>query len=151
MSLGPVEYALFAFDGNRFTGAIAPALVDLVESGTVRIIDLSFITKDADGSVLTLELADLPPEASDPFAALDYEVDDLLTEDDLLAEAELLPPDTSAAVVVWENLWARRLADAVRAAGGTLVDQGRVDPALAEAAMALHLADTGTPATTEGA
>ena len=141
MSLGPVEYALFAFDGNRFTGAIVPALVDLVEAGTVRIIDLSFITKDADGSVLTLELEELPADAADAFSVLDHEVDDLLNDDDLLAEAEVLPPGTSAAVVVWENLWAKRLADAVRAAGGTLVDHGRVDPALAEAAMALHLAD----------
>ena len=141
MSLGPVEYALFAFDGNRFTGAIVPALVDLVEAGTVRIIDLSFITKDADGSVLTLELEELPADAADAFSVLDHEVDDLLNDDDLLAEAEVLPPGTSAAVVVWENLWATRLADAVRAAGGSLVDQGRVDPELAEAAMALHLAD----------
>ena len=141
MSLGPVEYALFAFDGNRFTGAIVPALVDLVEAGTVRIIDLSFITKDADGSVLTLELEELPADAADAFSVLDHEVDDLLNDDDLLAEAEVLPPGTSAAVVVWENLWAKRLADAVRAAGGSLVDQGRVDPELAEAAMALHLAD----------
>ena len=141
MSLGPVEYALFAFDGNRFTGAIVPALVDLVEAGTVRIIDLSFITKDADGSVLTLELEELPADAADAFSVLDHEVDDLLNDDDLLAEAEVLPPGTSAAVVVWENLGAKRLADAVRAAGGSLVDQGRVDPELAEAAMALHLAD----------
>jgi len=134
-----VEYALFAFEGNRFTGEIVPALADLVESGTVRIIDLAFILKDPDGSVLTLELDDLPDEAADAFATLEYEVDDLLNADDLMVEAAALQPGTAAALVVWENLWARRLADAVRAAGGALVDHGRVDADLAEAAMALYL------------
>ncbi len=139
MPLGPVEYALIAFEGNRFNGAIVPALVDLVETGTVHIIDLAFIMKDADGDVLTLELDDLPDEAVDAFAALEYEVDDLLNAEDLLVEAEALTPGTSAALIVWENLWAARLAGAVREAGGELVEHGRVDPELVEAAMALYL------------
>lgn len=141
MSLGPVEYALLAFEGNRFSGDIAPALADLVEAGTVRIIDLAFIMKDDDGTVLTFEVDDLPADVADSFAALEYEVDDLLNADDLLLEAEALDPGTSAALVVWENLWAKELADAVRAAGGALVDHGRVDPDLAEAALALYLGD----------
>ncbi|MFP5417342.1 MAG: DUF6325 family protein [Actinomycetes bacterium] len=139
MSLGPVEYALFAFEGNRFTGDIVPALTELVDAGTVRIIDLAFILKESDGSVLTLELDDLPADAAEAFSSLEHEVDDLLNADDLLIEAEALPPGTSAALVVWENLWAKRLADAVRASGGALMDHGRVDPELAEAAMALYL------------
>lgn len=139
MPLGPVEYALVAFEGNRFNGAIVPALTDLVTRGLVRIIDLAFIRKDADGSVVLLELDDLASEEAAPFSLLEHEVDDLLNADDLLTEAAVLPPGTAAALIVWENLWAKELADAVRAAGGTLIDQGRVDPDLAELAMALHL------------
>lgn len=139
MPLGPVEYALFAFEGNRFTGDIVPALVDLVDSGTVHIIDLAFIMKDEDGTILIVEMDDLPAETVEAFEALEYEVDDLLNADDLAFEAALLEPGTSAALIVWENLWAKQLADAVRKAGGELADYGRVDPELAEAAMTMHL------------
>lgn len=141
MTLGTVEYALVAFGGDRFTGAIVPALVDLTSRGLVRIVDLAFIRKGSDGSIVTLELEDLADDEVAPFAALEYEIDDLVNADDLLIEAAALVPGTAAAVIVWENLWSKELADAVRAAGGTLVDQGRVDPELAELAMARHLAD----------
>lgn len=139
MPLGPVEFALFAFEGNRFTGDIVPALVDIVEAGTARIVDLAFIMKDEEGSVLIVEMDDLPAETVEAFEVLEYEVDDLLNADDLAFEAALLEPGTSAALIVWENLWAKQLADAVRSAGGALVDSGRVDPELAEAVMAMHL------------
>ncbi len=141
MSLGSVEYALVTFGGDRFTGAIVPALADLTTRGVVRIIDLVFIRKGSDGSVVTLELDDLAEDEAASFKALEHEVDDLLNTDDLLAEAAALPLGTAAAVVVWENLWSKQLETAVRAAGGQLVDQGRIPPELAELAMARHLAD----------
>lgn len=141
MSLGSVEYALVTFGGDRFTGAIVPALADLTTRGVVRIIDLVFIRKGSDGSVVTLELDDLAEDEAASFKALEHEVDDLLNTDDLLAEAAALPLGTAAAVIVWENLWSKQLETAVRAAGGQLVDQGRIQPELAELAMARHLAD----------
>lgn len=141
MALGPVEYALIAFEGNKFTGDIVPALVELVDAGLVHIIDLVFLMKDEDGSVLTVELEDLPGEASDAFAELECEIDDLVNSDDLLSEAELLAPGTAAALIVWENLWAMQFAEAVRAAGGFLADYARVPAEVAEAAMADFLAD----------
>lgn len=138
MSLGPVEFALFAFEGETFAG-IVPALADLVDEGTVRIIDLVFLRKDAAGVVSVIEASDLPEVASDAWASLDYEVDDLLNADDLALEAEALAPGTAAALVVWENLWSARLAAAVKDAGGVLAESGRVDPSVAEAAMAAYL------------
>lgn len=141
MPLGPVEYALIAFEGNKFTGDIVPALAELVDAGLVHIIDLVFIMKDEDGSVLTVEMEDLPAEVCDAFAELEYEIDDMVNSDDLLYEAELLEPGTAAALIVWENLWAMKFAEAVRAAGGYLADYARVPADLAEAAMADFIAN----------
>ncbi len=111
-NLGPVDVSVIAFEGNRFNGDVAPALRELQENGTVRIIDLTFVRKDEDGSVAVVELADSGlAEAFDHLA--DDELD-LLSDDDLAAIADDLNPDSSAMVVVWENSWAARLANALR-------------------------------------
>ncbi len=151
MPLAPVEYAVIAFDGTSVTGDLVPALTDLVASGLVHLIDLVFLSKDAEGRVTVLELDDLPPDTAAAFAGLDHDVEDLVNAGDLQIEAELLSPGTSAVVVVWENLWAQRFADAVRSAGGVLVDAQRVPAEVVEAALSAPPSLTDAPTTEEPA
>ena len=141
MPLAPVEFALFAFDDTRITGDIVPALTALVENELVHIIDLVFVRKEADGQVTAFELDDLPADAAAAFADLDHDIEGLVSTEDLDHEADLLEPGTSASIVVWENLWAQRFTDAVRAAGGVLVDNQRIPAEVVEAALADELAD----------
>ncbi len=122
---GPVDLVLLGFPGNQFTGDIAPALRDLVSSGTVRILDLVFITKDADGNVAGVELSDLG-EAGAAFEDVDGEINELLTDEDIEAAGEELAPDSSAALLMFENTWAGRLATAIREANGEVVAYERI-------------------------
>jgi hypothetical protein len=124
--VGPVEYMVVAFPGNKFQGRIAPALQELVDSGTIRIIDLSFVAKDADGQVVTAELSDLDPVVQDAIRRLNPEIGGLFSEEDLAAAAEELEPNSSAALLVWEDVWAAKVAQAIRDAGGVLLDLERV-------------------------
>ena len=126
MSVGPVELAVVRFPGNKFKGEIVPALRELVEHDTIKIIDLAFVTKTADGATEAMELTSLPPEVAAAFAALDGEVDGLLSDEDLESLAADLPADSSAMLLVWEDAWANRLVDAVRGAGGELAALERV-------------------------
>lgn len=122
--LGPVEYIVINFPGNRFDGSIAPAIEDLVVRGVVHILDLVFVRKDADGSITTFEYDEL--EAGGAFAAIDGEADGLLSEADVAELAEGLEADSSALFILWEDLWAAHLGQAVRAAGGELAGGGRI-------------------------
>jgi uncharacterized membrane protein len=134
--IGPVEYMAVSFPGNKFKGEIAPALKELVDSGTVRIIDLAFVTKDADGNVLAMEVEELDSDAGKAFAALQAEIGDLVNADDLQAVGEVLEPNSSAAVLVWEDVWAAKLAKAIRDADGVLLDLERVPHEVVQAALA---------------
>jgi hypothetical protein len=124
--IGPVDYAIVAFPGNQFRGEIAPALAELVESGTIRIIDIAFVGKNADGEAVALELAELDPDVQEGLERAGVEVSGLFNEEDLMATAEELEPNSSAALIVWENVWARKVAQAVRDAGGELLDFDRL-------------------------
>jgi hypothetical protein len=124
--IGPVEYLIVAFPGNQFRGEIAPALADLVEAGTIRIIDIAFASKDESGEVAAFELSDIDPETRQGLENLGAEASGLFNEEDLMAAAEVLEPNSSAALLVWENLWAKPVADAIRDAGGELYDYDRV-------------------------
>ena len=121
----PVDLVLLGFPGNQFTGDIAPALRDLVSSGTVRILDLVFITKDADGNVAGVELWDLG-EAGAAFDDVDGEINELLTDEDIEAAGEELEPNSSAALLMFENTWAGRLATAIREANGEVLAYERI-------------------------
>jgi Family of unknown function (DUF6325) len=132
--IGPVEYMIVAFPGNKFTGQIAPALAELVESGTIRIIDLTFVGKDADGNTAALELLELDPEVQEAFEQMGAEVTGLLGEDDIALAAEALDPNSSAALLVWEDLWAGKLTQAIRDADGVLIDIQRVPHEVVQAA-----------------
>ena len=139
--LAPVDYMIVAFPGNEFKGEIAPALADLVEKGTIRIIDLAFVAKDADGNIAAFELTDIDPEVRKGFENMGVEVNGLFNEDDLQAAGEELDPNSSAALLVWENLWARDVAQALRNAGGELLDFERLPHEVVQAARDAALAN----------
>lgn len=132
--IGPVDYALIAFPGNNFKGEIAPALADLVEAGTIRIIDATFVVKDENGEVAAFELFELAPDVQEALASLGIEVSGLFNEDDLATAAEELEPNTSAALLVWENVWARKVASAMRDAGGVMLEFQRLPHDVVQAA-----------------
>ncbi|HEY6609076.1 MAG TPA: DUF6325 family protein [Candidatus Limnocylindria bacterium] len=135
MGVGPVEYMVVAFPGNKFNGQIAPALKDLIDSGTIRVIDLAFVLKDGDGSVVGAELEDTDSEVFQAFQSLAIERGGLLNDDDLIDIGDALEPNSSAAVLVWEDLWAKRFADAVADSGGVLVDIARIPRDIVQAAI----------------
>jgi hypothetical protein len=133
--MGPVEYLVVEFPGNKFNGEIVPALVDLVKSDTIRILDLLFIRKEADGSFEAMELDMLPPAEAAGFDNLDGEILGLLNAEDVTILAQELQPNSSGALLVFENVWATRLRDAVVSANGRLVDNARIPAAVVDAAM----------------
>lgn len=123
-SIGPVDVAVIAFEGNEFNGDVAPALAELHDSGTVRVIDLAFIRKEDDGSTSFVEVEDA--DVADAFARVNGEPFDLLSDADLTEIASGLKAGSSAMVIVWENSWAARLAAAVRNSHGSLIAQERI-------------------------
>jgi hypothetical protein len=133
MTLGPVEYLVIGFPGSRFKGEIVPALGNLVETGTIRILDLVFVKKDADGTITSFEYDAL--EETSEFGALDGEAGGLLSDDDVALAAEELEPNTSAALLVWEDTWAAPLAEALRDAGGVLIAGERIPHEVVDAAF----------------
>jgi hypothetical protein len=124
--LGPVDWIVVEFPGSKFNGEIAPALQDLVQRGTVRVLDLLMLKKDTDGSLEAFELSDLDPSEVGELRAYEKNLAMLLSEDDVTAVAAAVEPGSSAAVLVWENLWAAPFASAVRRSGGQLVASGRI-------------------------
>jgi uncharacterized membrane protein len=143
MGIGPVEYMVVAFPGNQFKGEIAPALRDLTDSGTIRVLDLAFIMKDEEGNVVGAELEDAGSEVVRAFEALTFERGGLISDNDILEIGNALDANSSAAVLVWEDLWASRFADAVRGAGGVLVDIQRVPHEIVQAAIDYAAAPAG--------
>ena len=123
-TIGPVDVAVIGFGGDAFNGEIVPALAELVDAGVVRIIDLAFVRKAADGTVSAVEVADA--EVDDAFAKLDADQHDLLSAEDLLDIGESLEPASAGLLIVWENCWAAKFAQAVRHANGILVSQDRI-------------------------
>jgi hypothetical protein len=134
MTIGPVEYIIVGFPGNKFNGEIAPELMAMVETGTIRILDLIFIGKDADGSVVAFEIDEL--DAAAGFGGLKGEVGGLISPDDIEYAAAALEPDSSAALLIWEDVWAARFAEAVRNSNGVLVEGARIPHELIEPALA---------------
>ena len=125
--IGPVDYAIIVFPGNRFRGEIAPAIADLVDDGTIRIIDIAFVGKDADGTAVAMEITELDPDVQEGLEKMaGVEAGGLFNDDDLMNAAEGLEPNSSAALLIWENVWARKVAQAMRDAGGVLVAFERI-------------------------
>jgi len=129
MDIGPVEYAILTFPGNQFSGDVAPALAKLIESKTIRLLDLLFVGKDAEGDVLVVEFDELDELVS--YRELDGEVGGILGEADIAYAAETLEPNSSAALLVWEDVWATEFARAVIDSGGELIESGRIPAEIA--------------------
>lgn len=124
--IGTIDYVVIEFPGNRFNGQLGNSLIELVQQGLVRIIDLVFIHKDVHGTVTAVALEDAEPEECGPLAGLECDVPGLLADEDVAAAAEALEPDSSAGLIVWENVWAAPFATAVRQSGGQVVASGRI-------------------------
>lgn len=122
---GPIDYLLVEWPGRQPKGEVAPHLVELVERGLIRILDLTFIRKEEDGGITALEIADVGGEVAE-LAVFEGAASGLLSADDVGQAGEVLEPGTSAALLVYENLWAAPLAAAVRESGGELVASGRI-------------------------
>jgi len=136
MSIGPVEYIAIAFPGNKFSGEIIPAIRELQDSGTIRVLDLVIISKDDEGNVASIELNEASPETQATFAALGIENRNLLGQEDFEDIGNALDPNSTAALMIWENVWAERFATSLRNADGILVANGRIPAALVEEIMA---------------
>jgi hypothetical protein len=132
-TMGPVSYTVIAFPGNHFEGRIAPEVARLIETGTVRILDLVFVGKDAEGNTISLEFDQLESLAA--FNDLEGEVGGLVKADDLDHVAAQLPENNSALIIVWEDLWARPFVEAVLDAGGIVIERASVPRDLVESAM----------------
>ena len=130
----PLEYALIAFEGNKLSGQIVPELLNLVEQGIFRIVDIVFLQKDANGSIRTLELNDLDEETYKNFVPLGEQVDSLFNEEDLDHAASLLPHNSSAALFLWQNLWAENLQKAIFDSDGVMVERGQIPAEVVEEA-----------------
>jgi Family of unknown function (DUF6325) len=138
--IGPVDYAIVVFPGNQFRGEIGPAIAELVDAGTIRVIDIAFVGKNADGDAIAMELTELDPEVQAGLEAAGVEMGGLFNEEDLMAAAEELERNSSAALLVWENVWARNVAQAMRDAGGELLDFERLPHEVVQAARDAALA-----------
>lgn len=132
----PIELAVIEFPGSRFNGEIIPALAQLVDAGTVTILDLVLVSKGANGAVAAIEVGELDEEDTAIFDQLDGEVNGLLSDEDIELIGDALSLGSTAAVVVWENTWARRLVEAVAGAGGHVVAHDRLDAETVRSSLA---------------
>ncbi|WP_416952372.1 DUF6325 family protein [Nocardioides sp. T5] len=124
--LGPVDWIVVEFPGSRFDGTIAPTLTDLVDRGIIRVLDLLMIRKDEDGEFEAFEISDLDDSEIGQIRELETAMANLLSQEDVQSVAEAVEPGSTAALLVWENLWAAPFGSAVRHAGGQLVASGRI-------------------------
>jgi|SRR4051812_43163690 len=133
MTMAPVQYIVIGFPGNNFKGEAAPALADLIDKKLIRVLDLVFIGKDEDGNVLSFELDQLDevPE----FANIDTSSAGMLNDEDIEHAAEAIEPGSSAALLIWEDLWAADFAAALRSSDAVILEGGRVPYELVQLAV----------------
>ena len=136
MTLGPVDYIAIAFPGNKFSGRIIPAIKELQDAGTIRVLDLVIISKDGEGNVAAIELSEAGEELAGALSALGIERRNLLGQEDFEDFGTALEPNSTCGLMVWENVWAAPFVDAVRAADGIMLAAGRIPAAVVEEAMA---------------
>lgn len=140
--MGPIDYLVVEVPGSRINGDVFPLLVDLVDRGLVRILDLAFVQKGLDGSVVGLELKDLDGDGELDLTVLEGASSGLLGNDDIKEAGDVLEPGSSAGILVYENLWAAPFAKAVRRSGGQLVASGRIPVQAVLAALDAAEADS---------
>jgi uncharacterized membrane protein len=128
MTLGPLEYTVIGFEGNRFNGEIAKEIAAVVDSGVIALVDLVFVTKDIDGNVAAVELDNKEDPRFAGFAPMLEGQAGLLTEDDVDKIAQTLEANTSALIILFEHRWAVRVKRAIENAGGFLVARETISP-----------------------
>ena len=140
-ALGPISYLIVEFPGSKMTGEGMPILVDLVDQGLIRILDLLFVTRDEAGSLRAVELRDLDLDGQIDVTLFEGASSGLLDDSDLADAASVIEPGSSAAILLFENRWARSFAQALRRGGAELVAAGYVPlDALAESLDAAETA-----------
>ena len=125
MPLGPVDVYVIAFPGNQFSGEIVPAILEQVDNGNIRILDVLFVMKDAEGEIAVLEIEDLGPEGAS-YVELDIISPGALNEEDADEIADTLPADSSALMIAFENTWMEGLIGAFARAGAVPIDHVRI-------------------------
>jgi hypothetical protein len=126
MAVGPVDVYIIGFPGNKFTGEIAPAIMEQVENGTIRVLDITFIMKDADGVVTTLEIADLDAESGAAFTSINVSQPGALGPEDADEVSEDLPLNSAAMLIAFENRWAEKIVAALQGADAFVIDTVRI-------------------------
>ncbi|MFZ4677579.1 MAG: DUF6325 family protein [Nodosilinea sp.] len=140
MSLGPVEMLLVKFPGNQFKGEIVPALKELIETNTIRVMDILFLKKDADGNLTIVEISEIEDDdIYDAFDPLVPEVNGFLSESDAITLAQSLENNSSAALMLFENTWATRFRDVIVNAHGQVILNERIPRQVIEALAAEQL------------
>jgi hypothetical protein len=134
MAVGPVDVYIIGFPGNKFSGRIAPAIMELVDNGTIRVLDLLFVMKDADGTVTTLEASDLDEEGAG-LVAIRVEQPGALGPEDAEEVGDDLPSNSAALLIAFENVWAAKVVDALHAADAILIDSIRIPADVVAAAV----------------
>jgi hypothetical protein len=129
-SIGPVELLVVKFPGNQFKGEIAPALKELVDSGTIRVLDMLFAIKDEEGEFAIVEVRELESRELEVYEPLIGEGSDLLSEGDVEEIAGMLEPNSSAAILLFENTWATRFRDSLSNANAELIFNVRIPQAV---------------------
>ena len=135
MEVGPVDVYIIGFPGNKFNGRVAPAILELVENGTIRILDLLFVSKDSEGVTTVIQAEDLDEEGAG-FLEIDVTQPGALNEEDAEEVSDDLPANSSALLVAFENLWAAKLVDALQEADAVVIDSIRIPVDVVQAAMA---------------
>lgn len=134
-NLVPLDYAVIGFRGNKFKGEIAPEIYRLAEEGLIKIVDVALISKDKDGKYTALELNDLTDEEYAQFVPLAEHMDPLFTPEDMTTLAESVPPNSSALVLLWQNIWTQKFRRAVANADGEVLVHERVPAEVLNAVM----------------
>ena len=134
MAVGPVDVYIIGFPGNKFSGRIAPAIMELVENGTIRVLDLLFVMKDADGVVTTLEAADIGEDGA-AFLSIDIAQPGALGPEDADEASDDLPTNSATLLIAFENLWLAKMVDALQAADAVVIDSIRIPVDVVSAAL----------------
>jgi hypothetical protein len=127
-TMGPVDYLMLKFVGNKFNGRIVPELADLEKKGIIRIIDMVLIMKDANGKLFVTEAKDLQGDAGRAFSQIAKNTQEWFYEGDIETIASTLPPNSSAGLLLYENVWAIKFKEALLDSGAELITMGRIAP-----------------------
>jgi uncharacterized membrane protein len=136
MGFCPVDVMVIGFPGNKFSGRIAPAVLELVDDGTIRVIDLLFVSKDTDGVVTTLAASDVDAQTGPAYLSINVVQPGALGPEDAEELSEDLKPNSSALLIAFENIWAQKVVDACRDADAVMIDQIRIPADVVEAVVA---------------